>query len=84
MVVTEALARGIPVLASSVPDALGDGGLLVPPGDVDALADALRRWLTDDELRRDLRSAARRRRDELSTWDESVLDLAQVLVSLRA
>ncbi len=28
MVVTEALARGLPVIASAVPDALGDGGLL--------------------------------------------------------
>ena len=36
MVVTEALARGVPVLATDVggvPEALGQGGLLVPPGD---------------------------------------------------
>ena len=48
MVVTEALARALPVLApdvGGVPEALGvtpDGrrpGLLLPPGDVDALAD---------------------------------------------
>ncbi|WP_319462538.1 glycosyltransferase family 4 protein, partial [Micromonospora sp. RTP1Z1] len=56
MVVTEAVARGVPVLATDVgglPEALGraaDGsrpGLLVPPDDPDALAGALRRWLTD-------------------------------------
>lgn len=83
MVVAEALARGIPVIASGVPDALGGGGLLVPPGDVDALAEALRRWFGDDELRRDLRSSARRRRDELSTWEESTRDMALVLATLR-
>ena len=60
MVVTEALARGLPVITTAVgglPEALGqtrDGrrpGLLVPPGDSGALAAALRRWLTDAELR---------------------------------
>ena len=60
MVVTEALARGIPVLGTQVngvPEALGaapDGtvpGLLVPPGDPAALAAALRDWLTDAGLR---------------------------------
>ena len=51
MVVTEALARGVPVLASDVggvTEALGHGeaapaGLLVPPGDPAALGAALRR-----------------------------------------
>ncbi|MCK2243475.1 MULTISPECIES: glycosyltransferase family 4 protein [unclassified Crossiella] len=87
MVVTEALSRGIPVLATSgsgVPEALGDGGLLVPPGDVTALAAALRRWLTDEDLRRDLRVSARRRRGVLSTWDEAARELAQVLATVRA
>jgi glycosyltransferase involved in cell wall biosynthesis len=83
MVVTEALARGIPVFASAVPDALGDGGLLLPSGDVDALATALRRWLTLDDLRRDLRKSAGRRRGELSTWDAAAQDMAGVLASLR-
>ncbi|WP_199442927.1 glycosyltransferase family 4 protein [Umezawaea beigongshangensis] len=92
MVVTEALARGVPVLAtavSGVPDTLGrddDGtvpGLLVPAGDAGALAEALRRWLTDGSLRRDLRSSARRRRDSLSTWDESTHAAATLLARLR-
>ncbi|MFI7024877.1 glycosyltransferase family 4 protein [Micromonospora sp. NPDC049900] len=77
MVVTEALARGVPVLASAVgglPAALGhtpDGvrpGLLVPAEDPQALADALRHWLDDAALRVRLRTAALRRRDTLDDW----------------
>ena len=74
MVVTEALARGLPVVAAEVgglPEALGHGadgmrpGLLVPPGDPAALGAALRAWLGDAGLRRRLRRAARERRASL-------------------
>ncbi|CCH31412.1 glycosyltransferase [Actinosynnema sp. NPDC047251] len=82
MAVAEALARGIPVLASAVPDALGDGGWLLP-GDAASLADALRRWFDSARTRAGLRDAARARRRELSTWEETVLGLAAVLASLR-
>lgn len=83
MVVTEALARGLPVIASAVPDALGDGGLLLPPGDENALEAALTRWFEDQEFRAQLRSKALTRRANLSTWDESTEDLRRVLASLR-
>ncbi|OJF11513.1 glycosyltransferase family 4 protein [Couchioplanes caeruleus] len=88
MVVTEALARGIPVLATQVegvPEAMGkagDGtvpGGLVPPGDVQSLAGALRRWLTDEGLRRDWRAAARARRGTLRGWDHTIRRLSEVL-----
>jgi glycosyltransferase involved in cell wall biosynthesis len=88
MVVTEALARGIPVLATrvnGVPEALGtapDGavpGTLVPPGDPGALAAALRVWLTDPPLRHRWRAAARARRETLPGWDETVRRLSEVL-----
>ncbi|MFT7840970.1 glycosyltransferase family 4 protein [Saccharothrix sp. BKS2] len=83
MVVTEALSRGLPVIASAVPDALGGGGLLLPPGDVGAFTRALRRWFADDRWRADLRALARARRAELSTWDSTARDLAVVLANLR-
>jgi glycosyltransferase involved in cell wall biosynthesis len=83
MVVTEALARGVPVIASAVPDALGDGGLLLPPGDENALEAALTRWFQDQEFRAELRARALRRRAALSTWDQSTEDLRRVLASLR-
>lgn len=87
MVVTEALARGIPAVTSAVgglPQALGTTalgvpGLLVPADDPAALAGALRRWLTDDDLRRRLRSAARQRRENLAPWPVAAGQLADVL-----
>ncbi|PXY19162.1 glycosyltransferase family 4 protein [Prauserella muralis] len=90
MVITEALAHGIPVLATAVggvPDALGrapDGslpGLLVQPGDAHALAAALRHWLRDAELRQTLRAAARQRRGTLPGWDATVHRLGAVLAA---
>jgi glycosyltransferase involved in cell wall biosynthesis len=88
MVVAEALARGLPVVAAEVggvPEALGrsaDGtrpGLLVPAGDPAALHDALRTWLEDAGLRRRLRAAARERRAALAGWSTTTAAVAQVL-----
>ncbi|MFC6161602.1 glycosyltransferase family 4 protein [Kribbella jiaozuonensis] len=88
MVVTEALARGLPVVATEVggvPEALGytgDGcrpGLLVAPDDPQALAQALRRWLGDPLERDRLRVAARARRLTLSDWSQTSRELSDVL-----
>jgi len=61
--VVEALAVGCPVIATTVggvPEVVRDreNGLLVAPGDVDALADAISRFFSDDELRALLTAAA--------------------------
>jgi glycosyltransferase involved in cell wall biosynthesis len=93
MVVTEALSRGLPVIAADVgglPEALGttaDGtrpGLLAPPGDVPALADALRLWLSDADRRRALRAAALQRRAGLAGWSETADRLGRVLLEVAA
>ena len=93
MVVTEALAHGLPVVATEVggvPEALGHGadgvrpGLLVPPGDPAALGAALRAWLGDAELRRRLRRAAGERRASLSGWSTTASVLAGVLAEAAA
>ncbi|HEY7075799.1 MAG TPA: glycosyltransferase family 4 protein [Solirubrobacteraceae bacterium] len=82
MVVTEALAHGVPVLAGDVggvSEALGRGGRLVPPADPAALGAALRAWLEDAELRARLRRAARERRAELRPWAATASDVARAL-----
>ncbi len=91
MVVTEALARGLPVIASAVggvAEALGaapDGaapGLLVPAASPTALARALRRWLTDAAWRAQLRGAAQARRTHLAGWDTTVRCVARTLAGM--
>ncbi|HEY6730291.1 MAG TPA: glycosyltransferase, partial [Solirubrobacterales bacterium] len=61
--VLEAMAAGLPVVASAVgaiPEMLGTSGETVPPGDAEALAAALRR-LSDPERRRKMGEAGRER-----------------------
>ncbi|WP_053759103.1 glycosyltransferase family 4 protein [Streptomyces sp. AS58] len=91
MAVTEALARGIPVLATDVggvPEAVGrapDGGvpgILVPPEDPAALAAELRGWFGEADVRRRLKSAARSRRAALDGWATTAKSLAGVLSRL--
>jgi glycosyltransferase involved in cell wall biosynthesis len=88
MVVSEALARGLPVVAADVGgviEALGHGadrvrpGVLVPADDPAALAAALRAWLGDAGLRGRLRRAACERRESLSGWSNTTSVLAHVL-----
>jgi hypothetical protein len=87
MVVAEALARGLPVVASDVGgtrEALGMGrsgmpGLLVRAGDASGLAAALQSWLTDQALRSRLRARSAERRPLLPTWDHT-LDAVEAVV----
>ncbi len=91
MVVTEALARGLPVIATEVgglTQAVGHGadgirpGLLVPPDDPAALGAALRAWLEDAELRGRLRRAACERRESLTGWSTTTSVIAGVLAGV--
>jgi glycosyltransferase involved in cell wall biosynthesis len=88
IVVVEALARGLPVVAAEVggvPEALGYGadgtrpGLLVPPDDPLALREAIASWLEDPGLRSRLRRAARERRETLAGWSTTASTVADVL-----
>lgn len=93
MVVVEALARGLPVIAHDVgglSEALGTGtdgdppGMLVPTADVDALAEALRCWLTDPEVRGRLRASAADRRTRLAGWGDTTDRVVSVLEAVAA
>jgi len=79
MVLVEAGAMGVPVIASDITgcrDVVLDGvnGLLVPPRDAGALADALGRVLGDDMLRATL--AGNVRRTMLERYDQPTVHAA--------
>jgi glycosyltransferase involved in cell wall biosynthesis len=90
MAVTEALAHGLPVIAAEVgglPEALGscpDGtlpGQLIPSGNTAALAAAIGDWLGDERYRHRLRAAARGRRSNLRSWEQTTQDIANALAA---
>ncbi|MCC2672395.1 MAG: mshA 6 [Armatimonadetes bacterium] len=71
--VLEAMACGAPVITSNVsslPEVAGDAGLLVDPSDLGEIAGAMRRLLTDPDLRGTLAGAGLRRASEFS-WRQS-------------
>ena len=76
----EALACGIPTVVSdrsSLPEVVGDAGLLFDPGQPSELADALRRLLGDPGLARDL---SRRAVTQAATfsWDKAAAEMEEV------
>lgn len=88
MAVAEALAHGLPVVSTAtgaIPELVGDaGGLIVAPGDEDALADALSRVLGDPALRLQLAEGAQRAGGRLPTWEQASAKMAAALESLDA
>ena len=75
MVVAEALARGLPVVATRtgvLPDLVDpQTGILVPPDDPETLGDALGRLLGEPALRRHLAAGARGASSRLPTWTDA-------------
>ena len=86
MAYAEALSHGLPVIgttAGAIPDTVPqESGILVSPGDVDALARALRRVITDAGLRRQLSDAAFTAARKLPTWRQSGAIFATALEKL--
>jgi glycosyltransferase involved in cell wall biosynthesis len=80
----EAMACGTPVIAShasSLPEVVGDAGLLIDPHDFTALVDGLTAMLTDMRLRDAFRDAGPQRAARFS-WENSAERLEQTLKSL--
>lgn len=88
MAFAEALARGLPIVgtrAGAVPDTVPpDAGVLVPPGDVAALRQALARVIGDPAARARLAEGARRGRALLSTWPQASTAVAAALAAFQA
>ncbi len=74
-VLLEAMASGLPVVASdisSIPEVVGDAGVLFPAGDAIVLAEAIRMLITNPDRRRELALKARRRVEMYFTWDRTM------------
>lgn len=85
----DAWANGVPVIganAGGIPGVVSDGvdGLLVPFGDVPALANALRRLLDDPALRQRLGVAGREKVHAQYTWDRIVASVERLYSDLLA
>jgi glycosyltransferase involved in cell wall biosynthesis len=88
MAVANALARGLPVISTNtgaIPKLVGaesttPAGILVPPGDRQALASALTRVIDDPAVREHYAQGARDRRDQLPTWEDQSQKMADTLV----
>ncbi|GAB2594655.1 glycosyl transferase [Paractinoplanes abujensis] len=77
----EALESGTPLISTAVgglPGLVGDAAMLIPPGDVDALDNAVRAMLTDPGLRADY---AARGPEQAATWPGEADTVADVLAA---
>jgi len=75
----EAMANGTPVVTSnisSLPEVVGDAALTVDPYNIDDIAVAVRRILSEPELRARLIDSGRRRARRFS-WERSVSQVHQ-------
>ncbi len=80
----EAMACGIPVVASntaSMPEVVGEGGLLVPPENTEEIADAVKKLLTDQRYYEDM---ARKAKTQAAgfTWERAADRLRGVYMEL--
>lgn len=86
LVVLEAMARGAPVIAAaatSLPEVVGEAGLLVPPDDGPALTAAMERLATDPALAPGLTAAGYARLGAFS-WERAARDTLAVLQAAAA
>ena len=79
----EAMACGLPVASTTggaLPEVVEDGvtGILVPPGDAPALAEAIQTLMGDPDLRRRMGQAGRERVLERFSWRKAALETEAV------
>lgn len=87
MALAEAVAHGLPVVsttAGAIPDTVPPGtGLLVPPNDAAALAQALRCLIGDPAERQRLATKARAAAAQLPTWQDSARLFVRAIETVR-
>lgn len=79
--VVEAMACGVPVAASSrnsIPEVLGDAGILFDPTNIREMTDAVTRMLADKALRDEFRVRGREQ-SQLYTWERGAQQMMEVL-----
>ncbi len=79
----EAMAAGVPVLTgnlTSLPEVVGDAGIMVDPMDVDAIARGLKELIENQELRKMLSTAGLSRAKQFS-WDRTAKRTLEVLAA---
>jgi glycosyltransferase involved in cell wall biosynthesis len=78
------MAWGTPVIASnttSLPEVVGEAGLLVDPYDVEGIGEAMRRLL-DDQLLREKLIELGRRRSRSFTWERCAAEVEATLAEV--
>lgn len=83
MAYAEAIVRGLPVIgttAGAIPDTVPEAcGVLVQPGNTDALKQALQTMIEDQEVRETHRRAAIEHAPDFPTWESSALEFAEIM-----
>lgn len=72
-VIVEAMASGVPVIGSTcgaIPEVIGEAGLVFQEGDAKALASAIRRLISDKQLRQHLAGMGRIRVEQHYSWEQ--------------
>lgn len=81
----EAMCMGLPVVAAAsggIPEVLGDAGILVPPAEVEPLAEAMEKIALDVELRSSLGKKARERAEQHFNLLTHAEELERLLLSM--
>lgn len=82
MVLAEAMASGTPVistLSGSIPEVVGDAGMLISPGDFYSLAENLAKLMEDSPLREEMSIKGRARAEQLFDADKVSGEFARTL-----
>jgi glycosyltransferase involved in cell wall biosynthesis len=71
------MACGVPIITSntsSLPEVVGNAGIMVDPNDIESLSDVMHRVLKDKELRHRM-SRDGLKRSKMFTWEKTVNEI---------